>query len=319
VAAERQVRACSLQVAATCLGARTRGESPATAAKTCKPGLDCSVGVEKSLCVSTTQTTTPARRVPLVGGNWKMNTVRSSACALAEAVSRQCAAAATSGRCETVVFPPICYLDAVGAALREHGSGGVQLGAQDAYFEPDGAFTGEISLGMIKDLGATWLLVGHSERRHVLGESDALVNKKLRAALEAGLKVILAIGETLSQREAGETDRVNRSQLVAGLAGVGPEHAAKLAIAYEPVWAIGTGKTATPADAQAAHAAIRAVLSELMGKPGAAPMRIQYGGSMKGSNAAELLAQPEIDGGLIGGASLKPEEFASIVNAAVAS
>jgi triosephosphate isomerase len=169
---------------------------------------------------------------------------------------------------------------------------------------------------MLKDCGVSWVLTGHSERRHVIGETDALVNAKTRAALASGLRVILCIGEKLEQRERGETDTINEKQLRAGLSGVESASLAHVVIAYEPVWAIGTGKTASPADAQAAHAHIRKVLGTMYGPDHAEAMRIQYGGSVTASNAKELFSQPDIDGGLIGGASLKPADFAQIIDAA---
>ncbi len=248
-------------------------------------------------------------RRPCVGGNWKMNTNRSSATALAAGVARACGGT----KAEVIVFPPFVYLDAVGAAIK---GSSIALGAQDVYFEGDGAFTGEISTAMLKDVGCTWALTGHSERRHVLGESDEVVNRKTRAALAAGLKVILCVGETRAQREAGQTDAINIGQIKAGLAGVSSAEMERVVIAYEPVWAIGTGLTASPADAQSAHAAIRTTVGELYGSGIAEGTRIQYGGSVKGANAAELFGQRDIDGGLIGGAALKVEEFAAIVRAA---
>ena len=253
-------------------------------------------------------------RTPIVGGNWKMNTVRASAVELALEVSRAAAPAMKRGL-EVAVFPPFVYLDAVGAALRSEGSA-VMLGAQDLYFEPSGAFTGEVSADQLRDIGASIVLTGHSERRHVLGESDELVGKKTRAALNAGLRVILCIGETLEQREKRQTDHVNERQLRAGLAGVAPKDLERLVIAYEPVWAIGTGRNASPADAQAAHAQIRRVLMELYDIQTAGAVRIQYGGSVKPDNASDLFGQPDIDGGLIGGASLKATDFVAICEAA---
>jgi len=163
------------------------------------------------------------------------------------------------------------------------------------------------------------VLAGHSERRHVLGETDVLINRKVRAALEAGLEVILCVGEKLEQRELGQTDAINAAQTCVGLAGVKPDQISRVTLAYEPVWAIGTGKTATPADAQNAHKSIRGVVGWLFGDQAAAGMRIQYGGSVKPGNAAELFAQPDVDGGLIGGASLKAEDFLAIVQAAADS
>jgi len=250
-------------------------------------------------------------RKPFVGGNWKMNTDQAAAAELTRSVAEGLAETPA----DVAVFPPFPYLLTVGSILRERGST-IMLGAQDVYHEGNGAFTGEVSLDMLKDCGVAAVLIGHSERRHVINEPDELIALKTRAVIEAGLHAVLCIGETLGQREAGETDAVNERQLRSALAEISGEHAAHLTVAYEPVWAIGTGKTATPADAQNAHAAARAVLGDLLGAEAAASIRIQYGGSMKPANAAELLAQPDIDGGLIGGASLKPADFAAIVKAA---
>jgi triosephosphate isomerase len=251
-----------------------------------------------------------ATRTPVVGGNWKMNTDRASAAELAAAV-----AAERQASVEVIVFPPFPYLLQVRKVLDDAG-GAVALGAQDLWHEPNGAFTGEISTDMLQDCGVQAFLAGHSERRHVIGESDELVNRKLLAGLAAGLTAVLCVGETLEQREAGQTDAVNSRQIRAGLAGVAPQQMASVVIAYEPVWAIGTGKTATPNDAQDAHAKIRALLADLYGTDIADATRIQYGGSVKPANAAELFGQPDIDGGLIGGASLKPADFLGIVRAA---
>ena len=215
---------------------------------------------------------------------------------------------------EVTVFPAFPYLSLVGKTLKDAGSP-IRLGAQDAYPQANGAYTGEVSMSMLKDVGVDVLLVGHSERRHVIGEPDPLVNEKLRAALDAGLDVVLAIGEKLEQREAGQTDAINAAQLAYGLAGVTAEQMPRVTLAYEPVWAIGTGKTATPDDAQAAHAAIRAAVAFLYDDAVAQAVRIQYGGSMKPANAADLLQQPDIDGGLIGGAALKADDFVAIVEA----
>jgi triosephosphate isomerase len=254
-------------------------------------------------------------RTPFVGGNWKMNTTLDTATRLAREVAEGVAGVAGV---EVAIFPAFPYLLAVGAILRERGSV-VRLGAQDVYPRPDGAFTGEVSIAMLKDCGASVVLAGHSERRHVLGESDALIDEKTRAALGGGLACILCVGETLEQREHGQTDEVNERQVRAGLAGIERQHLERLTIAYEPVWAIGTGKTATPADAQDAHAKIRRVLADLYGPETAAEIRIQYGGSVKASNAAELFAQPDVDGGLVGGASLSGPEFVAVVKAAAST
>mgnify|MGYP006276450651 CR=1 FL=1 len=247
-------------------------------------------------------------RTPTVGGNWKMHTDRASAAELAQQV-----AGLDSAGVEVAVYVPSPYLLTAREALA---GSGVVLGAQDVYHEPEGAFTGEVSTTMLADCGVGSVLVGHSERRHVIGEDDALVNKKARAALGAGLGVVLCVGETLEQREAGETDAINARQVRAGLAGVDADGVARVTIAYEPVWAIGTGRTATPDDAQAAHERLRSLLGELYGRDVAHATRIQYGGSVKPANAAELFAMPDIDGGLIGGASLKADQFAAIIRAA---
>lgn len=242
-----------------------------------------------------------------------MNLTRDDAVALARAV-----ASGSKGMqaVDRIIFPAAVHLDAVRYALAEVGTGGVQLGAQNAWHEANGAFTGEISTAMIEDLGCSWLLTGHSERRHVIGESDELVNSKTRAGLDAGLRVVVCIGETLEQREAGDTDAVNERQLRAALKDISHDALSRIVVAYEPVWAIGTGKTATPEDAQAAHHAARGVLEDLYGQQPAAAMRILYGGSVKPDNAQDLFSQPDIDGGLIGGASLKADSFLAICQAA---
>ncbi len=251
-------------------------------------------------------------RIPIVGGNWKQNTNRATAVQLAQDVAT---GLASVRGVEVAVFPPFPYLLAVGEVLRKTGSA-VALGAQDVYHQPDGAYTGEVSIAMLKDCGVSIVLTGHSERRHVLREIDDLINRKTQAVLSAGLRCILCIGETLDQRRAGETDAINETQVRLALAGVPKDHLANLIIAYEPVWAIGTGQNATPHDAQAAHASIRAVIADLFGSSIAAAIRIQYGGSVKSANAAVLLAGADVDGALVGGASLDAAEFASIVRAA---
>jgi triosephosphate isomerase len=254
---------------------------------------------------------TVSKRKTIVGGNWKMNLHGAEADALTDALIK----AVTSDAVQVVICPAFPYLQRVGQKLKAANSP-IQLGAQDAYFAANGAFTGEVSLSMLKDLGVTWVLTGHSERRHVLGESDELINRKTRAALAAGLSVILCVGEKLEQREAGQTDFVNIGQTYLGLAGVTAEQMKNVVIAYEPVWAIGTGKTASAADAQSAQAAIRKALASMYGQAIADAVRIQYGGSVKPSNAKELFGQPDVDGGLIGGASLKAEDFLGIINPA---
>ncbi len=252
-------------------------------------------------------------RKPYVGGNWKMNTSVDSSSALARGVVDSCDG--VQGNVEIVVFPPAPYLIGVKSILRSRPSS-IRTGVQDLYFEPDGAFTGEISVAMAKDCGCAHALAGHSERRHVIGESDELVNAKVQAIIEGGLTCVLCIGETLAEREAGKTNAVNERQLRTGLADVGLRQMEKVVIAYEPVWAIGTGKTASPEDAQSAHAFIRGLLAEMFSDEVAQRTRIIYGGSVKPSNATTLFAQPDIDGGLIGGASLKVEDFAAIARAA---
>ncbi len=244
-------------------------------------------------------------RKTFVAGNWKMNTTKASAVTLARAV-----ASGNAGDLRVGVAVPFVYLDAVGAALA---GSNVLLGAQDVYHEPDGAFTGEISINMLKDLGVAFVLTGHSERRHVIGESSALVGKKAAAVLNAGLILIHCVGEKIEQRDAGLTLDVVRAQLDELPAGL--TDASKLVIAYEPVWAIGTGRTATDQQAQEVHAFIRAALAKKYSADFAAAVVIQYGGSMKPENAAGLLAQPDVDGGLIGGAALKADSFLAIASA----
>lgn len=254
----------------------------------------------------------PDRR-PFVGGNWKMNTDLASGRELISAIGAGAGADGLVATCDIAVFPPFVYLQAIGELS---GNSGIRLGAQDVYHEPNGAFTGEISIDMLLDLGVGVVLAGHSERRHVIGEDDALVNRKARAAAEAGLEVILCVGETMEQREAGDTQDVNLNQLKRGLDGIGAERMAQITIAYEPVWAIGTGHTATPEDAEAVHGLLRQKLAEIYDESTANSVRIQYGGSVKPNNARDLFVQPNIDGGLIGGASLKAEDFLAIVRAA---
>ncbi|MCP3904004.1 MAG: triose-phosphate isomerase [Planctomycetes bacterium] len=252
--------------------------------------------------------------MPIVGGNWKMNTDLASAVELAEDVVAGCGTMVES--CDVAMFPPFPYLQAVGRALGHHG---LVLGAQDVYPKPDGAFTGEVSTAMLLDLHAEMVLVGHSERRHVIGERDDLIAAKLTTALAAGLKVVLCIGETKEQRTAGTTRDVLNTQLTAGLGTVDADGMRDVIIAYEPVWAIGTGETATPEDAESEHAFVRERLAELYDADIADATRIQYGGSVKPNNAEELIAGPNIDGFLVGGASLKADDFLAIIRAAAAT
>lgn len=254
-----------------------------------------------------------ATRKPFVGGNWKMNTNRTTGSDLARAVSD---GLLSVDGLDAAVFPPFPYLLTIRSILRDRGSS-IRLGAQDVYFQNDGAYTGEVSIAMLKDCGVQTALVGHSERRHVLGEKDETINKKLRALLDAGMDAVLCVGETLEEREAGHQEIVNARQVRTGLAEIPAPNMERLVVAYEPVWAIGTGKTATPQDAQEMHAMIRGLLARLYSQDTADRVRIIYGGSVKAENAMELFAQNDIDGGLIGGASLKSADFVAIAKAAV--
>jgi len=249
------------------------------------------------------------RRKPFVAGNWKMNLSSRSAVALAEALK------ARIGSLETIdlaVCPPFVYLEQVGKALV---GSRIALGAQDVYYENDGAYTGEVSAAMLKDVGCRYVICGHSERRHVIGESNEIINRKLLKCLAEGLKPIFCVGERLEQRQADETGAVVSRQVRVGLEGVSAADLGRVTVAYEPVWAIGTGVNATPAQAQEVHAMIRKLLAELYDAAAAAAMRIQYGGSVKPANAGELMACPDVDGALVGGASLKADDFVGIVQA----
>ena len=249
-------------------------------------------------------------RKRIVAGNWKMNKTRAEALALVAGIKAEVAAL---GAAEIVVGVPFTDLDVVGQALK---GSAVQLAAQNVHWAEKGAFTGEISAAMLKELGVTYVIIGHSERRQYFGETDETVNKRTKAALAAGLKPIVCVGETLAEREGGQMTAVVERQVRAGLAGLQGADWDQLVIAYEPVWAIGTGKTATTAQAQEVHAFIRQLLGVLAGAA-AATIRIQYGGSMKPDNAKDLMSQPDIDGGLIGGASLEAKSFADIVRGAL--
>jgi triosephosphate isomerase len=249
-------------------------------------------------------------RQRIVAGNWKMNTRRQSAHDLAAAVARGVGSEETVG---VIVCPPFPYLIPVGEALT---GSKVVLGAQNCYDRNDGPFTGEVSPAMLLDVGCRYVILGHSERRHGLGEPDALVGSKVRAALEAGLRVILCIGETLSERQQGRFEEVFLRQGSA-LSGVKREQMGQLVLAYEPVWAIGTGQTATPEQAQNAHTFIRNHVRNAFDDQIADALPILYGGSVTADNAGELFRQPDVDGGLIGGASLKADQFLAIVRASV--
>ena len=247
----------------------------------------------------------PLRR-PLLAGNWKMNLTLAQSVELARAVKD--GAAAASG--EVAVFAPFTALTVVAEVLR---GSPVRLGAQDVSWEASGAFTGEISTAMLVDAGCAMTLIGHSERRKLYGETDEHVNKKLGAALKAGLIPVVCIGETLDERESQKTWRVLETQIAGGLKGFAPADLSKVVIAYEPVWAIGTGKTASPAQAQEAHLFTRQQLEKLHGKNFAAGARVLYGGSVTAENVDSLMAQPDVDGALVGGASLKKDAFLRIM------
>lgn len=248
-------------------------------------------------------------RRPLIAGNWKMNLDRAAAVALAQGVAQ---GTLHMEGVDVAVCPPFVYIDPVAKALE---GSTVGLGAQNMYHEAKGAFTGEISAAMLCDLGCKYVILGHSERRHVLGETDKEINKKVRAALAAKLAPIVCVGELLAEREAGQTLDVIRRQFAGSLAGLSAEEMARLVIAYEPVWAIGTGKTATPEQAEQVHLDLRRIVEDRYNKQVAEQVRILYGGSVTPDNAAQLLAQPDIDGALVGGASLKTPTFLALVGA----
>ncbi|MDR1868205.1 MAG: triose-phosphate isomerase [Treponema sp.] len=244
-------------------------------------------------------------RIYYIAGNWKMHKTRAEAADLARALRTQL----QDGVHKYLVAPSFSALETVGPLIS---GSNIRLGAQNVAVEEQGAHTGEVSVLQLKDLGVQTIIVGHSERRHVYKEEDALINKKLRLALKHGFEVILCVGETLEEREAGQAEVVCESQTLWGLAGLGATDLANIVIAYEPVWAIGTGKTATPEDADAIHASIRKVIGRLYGTSAAEQLIIQYGGSVKPENVKALMAKENIDGALVGGASLKAETFAAI-------
>ncbi|RFC47536.1 MAG: triosephosphate isomerase (TIM) [Verrucomicrobia bacterium] len=253
-------------------------------------------------------------RRPIVAANWKMNKTRPETAEFLRAFLPMFGTACAS---DVVVVPPFTSIPKAAEFLQGHPL--VGLGAQNLHPKPNGAFTGEVGAPFLVELGVTHVVLGHSERRQYFAETDSFINEKVLATLAAGLTPILCIGETLEQRDAGLLQTVCRTQLQGGLAGLGADQAAKVVVAYEPVWAIGTGRTASPAQAQEAHAFVRSVLADLFGSALAQQIRIQYGGSMKPDNAVELMAQPDVDGGLIGGASLQPDTFFAIVKAAADS
>lgn len=252
--------------------------------------------------------TSNQERRPFIAGNWKMHKTGSEAAAYIEELKRLL----PSGLDVDVALAP--SFTALGKAVEAAKDSPILIAAQNVFWEEAGAYTGEVSVPMLLDLGLKWVIIGHSERRQYFGETDETVNRRLKAALRGGLHPIVCIGETLEQREAEQTFQVLSGQLNQGLSEVSLEDAKNLTIAYEPVWAIGTGRTATPEIAQTAHAFIREELAGIFNKELANSIRILYGGSVKSANASVLLAQADIDGALVGGASLKPDDFLGIIN-----
>ena len=250
-----------------------------------------------------------ALRKAVIAGNWKMNKTPAEAKELIAAMPPL----VKDAGCEVIACTPFVDLSAAQEAAQ---GTNIQIGAENCHWEKSGAYTGEISAEMLASMGVNIVIIGHSERRQYFGETDVTVQKRVRAALDAGLTVILCVGETLEQREQGITSELVAMQTKIALGGVTAEELKRIIIAYEPVWAIGTGKTATAEQANEVCHTIREVIAGLYGKEAADAFTIQYGGSMNAGNAAELLAQPDVDGGLIGGASLKPNDFATIVKAA---
>lgn len=245
-------------------------------------------------------------RTPYICGNWKLNKTIGEAVEFANAFKET---AAKAKDVELGLGVQFVALKSLADALK---GTGVKVGAQDCYWEEDGAFTGEVAPGMIKDAGADFVIIGHSERRQCFGETNETVNKKTKAALAAGLEVIVCVGETLEEREAGKLFDVVSSHVKGGLEGLTDEQMKSVVVAYEPVWAIGTGKTASPDQAQEMHAHIRKLLAEMFDQSVADATRIQYGGSVKPANVKEIMAQPDVDGALVGGASLKADSFGEL-------
>ncbi len=245
-----------------------------------------------------------------IAGNWKMNKTAAEATALIDAIK---AKVGSQDKVDVAVCPPFTALDAASKALA---GSTIKLGAQNMHFEAHGAFTGEVAADMLKEFSCTYVILGHSERREYFKECNCLINKKVKAVLANGMKPILCVGEKLEEREAGKTLDIVSEQTVKGLEGISKEDAKNVVVAYEPVWAIGTGKTATPAMAQEVHAAIRKVLADAFGADVADSIQILYGGSMKPENADALLAEKDIDGGLIGGAALKADSFVALIESA---
>lgn len=249
-------------------------------------------------------------RKKIIAGNWKMYNDLSASVELVSGIK---AGLNGTEKCEVVVCPPFTSLDTVNTLIK---NSAIKLGAQNMYYEENGAYTGEISATMLRGTGCEYVIIGHSERRTIFKETDELLNKKLKKALSSSLKPIFCIGETLEEREKGVTFDIIKNQITNGLEGIPVSDFTSVVIAYEPVWAIGTGKTATPAQAQEVHQFIRGLIADLYGNDAAQNLVIQYGGSVKPENAAELLSQPDIDGALVGGACLKADSFLKIIFAA---
>ena len=245
-----------------------------------------------------------------IAGNWKMNLNRGQSLSLVQSLAESLRGVS---EVDIAVCPPAVYLGELGKALHATNIG---LGAQNVNSKAEGAYTGEISCSMLKDVGCRYVILGHSERRAIYGETDSMVNEKLHAVLAAGLTPIVCVGETLEQREAGQTQQVVRSQCLGSLAGLTEDQMLKTVLAYEPVWAIGTGKTASPAQAEEVHRDIRSLLEAQFSVGTAQKVIVLYGGSVKADNALELLSEPNIDGALVGGASLKQDSFEGIIKAA---
>ncbi len=246
-------------------------------------------------------------RKKVIAGNWKLNKDLTGAVELISGIKN----GLSGDKCTVIVCPPFTNLETASTLLKDSS---IKLGAQNMYFEESGAFTGEISASMLKSVGCAYVILGHSERRTIFGESDEVINKKVHKALSSGLLPIFCVGETLQEREGGTTFEVIKRQITEGLKGVDASAVSDVIIAYEPVWAIGTGKVASPAQAEEVHAFIRQLLTDIYSSGTAEAIIIQYGGSVKPDNAKELLNQMNIDGALVGGACLKPEDFLGIIN-----
>ncbi|MDO8734961.1 MAG: triose-phosphate isomerase [Elusimicrobiota bacterium] len=251
-----------------------------------------------------------SKRVSLIAGNWKMNKTVEESVELVNALKQKLSDGSVASDREVLVCPPFTSLVVVKEIVK---NSIIKLGAQNMYFEKSGAYTGEISALMLKNAGVEYVIIGHSERRQYFSETDENVNKKMKVAFENSIIPIVCVGETLHQREKNEAFSVIEKQVKVGVAGLSAEQSKKLVIAYEPVWAIGTGKTATPQQAEEVHAFIRKLYSEMYGKDAAESIRILYGGSVKPDNVSEIMRQPDIDGALVGGASLKADDFIKLV------